>query len=553
MAGKKNTLIAGCGTYLVSVSWDPSADDPDPKIDYITKIDIGVRDSRFNDGKVDPQGRLWAGTMGEKNGVPLQGRGSLYRFEHDGTATKMISSVDISNGLVWSHTNDSFYYIDSFAYKIVVYRYNDYTGDIANKCSLFDFKENKISGIPDGMTIDKAGNLWVANHSGGLVLQIDSKTGALLQSIKIPVSLVTSVAFGGPNKDILYITSARDKLSETQLQKEPLAGSVFALYGLGITGSSMLPLRTSSKQIKIEAIGGPYSLSEGPHWDEERNLLYYVDIPEQKIYCWNPTTKKITHAYLKNGPVGVAVPVVGENNTFIVGCGTSLVRVTWDPSTDNTDPEVKTLATVDSSRDDIRINDGKVDPRGRFWAGTMGEKNNVITPEKGSLYRFSFDATPTKLISPVSISNGLAWSHSKDSFYYIDSPTLEVVAFDYNDDSGDISNKRTVFNLKDNKITGFPDGMTIDKAGNLWVAVYDGGKVLQIDPRTGRLLQTISMPATKITSVAFGGPNKDILYVTSAKNGLTDAELKDQPLAGSVFAVHGLGIAGNTMLAAKIK
>lgn len=130
MAGKKNTLIAGCGTYLVSVSWDPSADDPDPKIDYITKIDIGVRDSRFNDGKVDPQGRLWAGTMGEKNGVPLQGRGSLYRFEHDGTATKMISSVDISNGLVWSHTNDSFYYIDSFAYKIVVYRYNDYTGDI---------------------------------------------------------------------------------------------------------------------------------------------------------------------------------------------------------------------------------------------------------------------------------------------------------------------------------------------------------------------------------------------------------------------------------------
>lgn len=77
--------------------------------------------------------------------------------------------------------------------------------------------------------------------------------------------------------------------------------------------------------------------------------------------------------------------------------------------------------------------------------------------------------------------------------------------------------------------------------------------MLQIDPRTGRLLQTISMPATKITSVAFGGPNKDILYVTSAKNGLTDAELKDQPLAGSVFAVHGLGIAGNTMLAAKIK
>lgn len=80
----------------------------------------------------------------------------------------------------------------------------------------------------------------------------------------------------------------------------------------------------------------------------------------------------------------------------------------------------------------------------------MGEKNNVITPEKGSLYRFSFDATPTKLISPVSISNGLAWSHSKDSFYYIDSPTLEVVAFDYNDDSGDICKYRNCLSFLNN-------------------------------------------------------------------------------------------------------
>ncbi|KAH0550803.1 regucalcin-like isoform X1 [Cotesia glomerata] len=308
-----------------------------------------------------------------------------------------------------------------------------------------------------------------------------------------------------------------------------------------------------SQKLKIEPIGGKYDLSEGPHWDEEKNLLYYVDIPQQKIYCWNPETKKITHAYLKHGPVGVAVPVAGVNNTFIVGCGNELVRMTWDPSTDNPDPEVKTLARVDIDRDDTRINDGKVDPKGRFWAGTMGEKDNVITPEKGSLYRFSLDATPTKLVTPVSISNGLAWSHSKDSFYYIDSPSLEVVAYDYNDDSGDISNKRKVFNLKENKITGFPDGMTIDSAGNLWVAVYDGGKVLHIDPRTGRLLETIEMPATKITSVAFGGPKKDILFVTSASKGLTDAELKDQPLAGSLFAVHGLGVTGTTMLSSRVK
>lgn len=112
------------------MSWDPVADDLDPRVEFISQVDVGVSDTRFNDAKVDPAGRLWAGTMGEKNGLPVSGKGSLYRFDYDGTPKKMISPVDISNGLVWSLTKDSFYYIDSFAYVIDVYDYDDTTGDI---------------------------------------------------------------------------------------------------------------------------------------------------------------------------------------------------------------------------------------------------------------------------------------------------------------------------------------------------------------------------------------------------------------------------------------
>ncbi|XP_074109355.1 regucalcin-like [Cotesia typhae] len=196
--------------------------------------------------EVDFGPELWV----KKNGIPLTDKGSMYRVNHDGTVAKIIDRVDISNDLVWNHFNDSFYFIDSFAYKIDEYSYNVNFGEIgvvrlinnnnySNKHTMFDLKKNNLTGIPDGMTIDKAGNLWVANHGGGLVLKIDPKTGRLLQSIKMPVTLVTSVAFGGPNKDILYVTTAKDKLNATQLAKEPLAGSVFTLHNLCVSGSPM--------------------------------------------------------------------------------------------------------------------------------------------------------------------------------------------------------------------------------------------------------------------------------------------------------------------------
>ncbi|XP_034943078.1 regucalcin-like isoform X2 [Chelonus insularis] len=307
----------------------------------------------------------------------------------------------------------------------------------------------------------------------------------------------------------------------------------------------------SEKQLIIKTVAGPFTLTEGPHWDESTNLLYFVDIPEQKFYCWNPKNNKLTHTSF-NSPVGVAIPIANKKNAFVVGCGTNVLELTWDTSANNTNPITKVIASVDTDRDDTRINDGKIDAKGRFWFGTMGEKKEEIIYKRGSLYRMGSDGIPKKMVSPVCISNGLTWNHKNDTFYYIDSPTRQVVSYDYDYNTGDINNKHVIFDLNNHNIPGFPDGMTIDEGGNLWIAIYDGGRVIQVDPSNGNLLKTINLPATKITSVAFGGQNKDILYVTSAKQKLTNAELQEQPLAGSVFSIEGLDVKGTSMLAYKM-
>lgn len=122
-----------------------------------------------------------------------------------------------------------------------------------------------------------------------------------------------------------------------------------------------------------------------------------------------------------------------------MGCGTDLYEVLWDHRFNNLSPKTKLISSVEVGRTNIRFNDGKVDPRGRFWAGTMGQVGSgQLIDNIGSLYRFDYNGTPTKMVSPVSISNGLDWSHKKDTFYFADSTTKRVDAFDYNDSTGDI-------------------------------------------------------------------------------------------------------------------
>jgi len=143
------------------------------------------------------------------------------------------------------------------------------------------------------------------------------------------------------------------------------------------------------------------------------------------------------------------------------------------------------------------------------------------------------------MIANVSISNGLAWSVDHRTLYYIDSPTRQIVAFDFDDGRGAISNRRVVIQLGEEE--GFPDGMTIDKEGMLWVGHWGGWQVARWNPQTGKKLLQIKLPVAKVTSCTFGGDLLQDLYITTAKVDLTANELREQPLAGSLFVVPNCG------------
>ena len=152
----------------------------------------------------------------------------------------------------------------------------------------------------------------------------------------------------------------------------------------------------------------------------------------------------------------------------------------------------------------------------------------------GALYCLDTDASVDPAASrELSISNGLAWSLDEDVMYFIDTPTRQVVAYDYDADSGEIENERVVIEVPASE--GLPDGMTIDAEGKLWIAMWDGWQVCRFDPVNGRMLESISVPVARVTSCAFGGPGLETMYITTARKGLRDNELAKQPLAGGLL------------------
>lgn len=299
-----------------------------------------------------------------------------------------------------------------------------------------------------------------------------------------------------------------------------------------------------SKELIIEPIIGQFEHSEGPHWDHRTQKLYFVDIEAQKICRFSPITKQLACIYVEKGPIGVAIPVEGEPDKLIAGIATDFVLINWDGQTNFTKSLPETLATVDTDRNGTRWNDGKVDSCGRFWGGTIGpEVNDEVVPNQASFYQIDSKLEPKRELT-VTNSNGLAWNLQDNTLYYIDTPTLQVAAFDFEPINGTISNKRIVFDFQKNNVSGIPDGMTIDTDGHLWIAAYNGGGVVNVDPQTGSVLRFLQLPVDKVTSVTFGGPNLDTLYVTTSKRGQNMKKLIEQPYSGYIFAVHGLGVHG---------
>lgn len=265
------------------------------------------------------------------------------------------------------------------------------------------------------------------------------------------------------------------------------------------------------------------TLGEGPAWDEKGNTLYWTDILEKRIYRYHPATAKI-ESFQLDQYVGAVVP--RQSGGLVVAAHRGFYY--FDPPSGT----LHLAAAPEDQDPDLRFNDGKCDPAGRFWAGTMSMTDRKCA---GALYRLDRDGSLHRMLEGVSISNGLGWSPDGTTLYYIDTPTRVIAAFDYDAETGRIGKKRIAAEIPEEE--GLPDGMTVDEEGKLWVAHWGGFQVARWDPASGKKLSSIRLPVPLVTSCVFGGDKRNELFITTARIGLSEEELKKYPLSGAVFRV----------------
>lgn len=282
----------------------------------------------------------------------------------------------------------------------------------------------------------------------------------------------------------------------------------------------MTPRRLTAELI----IDGRWELGEGPIWDTQTGTLVWVDILGQLVLRYRP-----------GEPRAVALPTPLDVGSVAVRRGGGLVAALADGFW-LTEPDSEDWIRhrpVEADRPDLRFNDGKCDPAGRFLAGSMAYDKRTGA---GGLYRLDPDGTVEQLLTDVTISNGLAWSPDGGTLFYIDTPLQRVDAFDYDVTTGRLSNRRPHIVLPPDA-PGGPDGMTIDTDGGLWVAMWDASAVYRYAP-DGTLDLIVDVAASHVTSAMFGGPDLEDLYITCAWSELTDEERAAQPHAGGLFRVR---------------
>lgn len=283
-------------------------------------------------------------------------------------------------------------------------------------------------------------------------------------------------------------------------------------------------LTSCSKQNRSDVelvIDSKSELGEGAIWNAKTGELLWINIVGEVLNFYNPKTENNKEMFTGQ-MIGTVVPTT--TGDVLVALQYGIYRFDRNTGTK------KLIVDPEEDLTNNRFNDGKCDPAGRFWAGTMSLKNEK---NAGALYRLDADSSIHKMVDKVSISNGIAWSQDKTKMYYIDTPTQEVVCYDYDDKTGEIRNKKVAIEIPQ-KI-GSPDGMTIDSEGNVWIALWGGSAVACWNPESGELLQTIKVPAKNVTSCAFGDDDLGTLYITTARTDTSDEELKKYPFAGGVF------------------
>lgn len=279
--------------------------------------------------------------------------------------------------------------------------------------------------------------------------------------------------------------------------------------------------------IRVSTVGSRISKwGEGPIWWQDK--LIYVDIEGHALVELEPESGA-EKVYPIDERIGTVVPrasggylCAGDSGIYIFDPETGQKTILADPEADK--------------RPDNRFNDGKCDPSGRFWAGTI---STVKKTGDASFYMLNSQHELSLKVPDVTNSNGICWNAAGDKMYYIDTPTQKIRAYDFDNATGNINNARTVVDTAAAGYTSSPDGMTIDAEDNIWVAFCHGGCVVRFDPTTGEKRQQVDLPAVETTACAFGGRNLERLFVTTGIKG--DLEEAD---AGKVFVIDGLDVKG---------
>lgn len=276
---------------------------------------------------------------------------------------------------------------------------------------------------------------------------------------------------------------------------------------------------TRSLQAEL-AVDAGARLGEAPAWDAAARRLLWVDIVGRTVHELRPAgdTYEQRHWTVPE-EVGAAVPRRR---------GGLLLAVRGGFATLDGEGSYSRFVPVEAERTENRMNDAKCDPQGRLWAGTMTDRR--ADTDDGALYRLDPDAAVHTMLTRVGLSNGMGWSPDRRTMYYIDTRAGGVDAFDFDPDSGTISGRRRLVTVQGGK----PDGMTTDDAGCLWVAVINSGQVRRYTP-AGAPDTVVNLPASRVTSCAFGGHRRDELFITTAQQGLDETALAGQPLAGGLF------------------
>lgn len=279
-------------------------------------------------------------------------------------------------------------------------------------------------------------------------------------------------------------------------------------------------------------------LGEGPLWDVREQRLYWIDSTAAEIYSCKADGSDVSRYFV---PTHIGSMALRERGGAVVALASGLHFYDFDAQT------VRLIADPEHDEPETRFNDGKVDRRGRFVAGTMAYDFDRYDADRGQrptrsggLYRLDTNGTVTRLDGGISCSNGPCWSPDNRTLYFTDTYDKLMYAYDYDIETGAASNRRVFASARD--MAGTFDGATVDAQGYVWSALVFGGRILRFAP-DGRLDRVVPFPVRNLTSVMFGGPDLDVLYVTTMGRPMWGIPQKERE-KGGLFAVTGLGVKG---------